>query len=728
VEPSEPPPGRTENELSGHVEGNAVLAGRIDSVAFNTTVSHTTVVNAAAPAARVPWQVPGLLPGFTNRTAELGRMRSALAGGGTGGAGAAGDDLRLLVLSGPPGVGKSALSHRFARDTRDEFPDGQLYADLAAYRVPGGGVDLGDVLGGFLRGLGVPAEEIAPSPAERAAQFRTRTSRTRMLMVIDDAEYAEQVRALLPGGSGTVLVTSHWRLEELRGAGALAVAVEPLSPAEGAALIIGQLGPRAAAEPEAVEALVELCGGLPVALRAVCALLERRSGRTLAETAARLRDEASRLDRLAGPTAVFDAAYGALPEPAAAVYRLLGVMPGPDAGLGALAAAMNASPDDVEDALDKLLSTTLVTERPGGRYAMHSLVRLHAHGVARRDEGAQWCADTVRRVVEWYRDCGLYADRVLHPARLRIVDQPDSGYPAELRGRPAPIAFADDAAALAWLETERLALLGCLRAAADCGWDREVWLLCDPLWALYQNHKHYADWIESHRLGAEASARAGAGHVRVKLLTQIARAHIELSEFPQAFTVLEEALELSRALGSRRLESSVLEFIGKTHSDQGAYADAIANFDAALRIADELRATTDMHRSTVILVYLTAQAHDASGHAELALPLLERARELSADPRIDGRMRGRVLATSALAYLHTGDTVRAAEAAERAVADARRRAVPLEEARILELLAEIAETAGDQAAMREAAAAAERIYREQGSPKATVVAERWLTA
>jgi tetratricopeptide (TPR) repeat protein len=706
---------------------NSSIFGKVVQAGWIQTLN----IAAPPPPAPPPWQVPAAAPWFVNRVGETRRVLDLFDQQQTGpGAGPV-----IVAVCGPPGVGKTEFGNRVAALAGDRFPDGQIYVPCAVYRKAGGSLDLGGVYRFMLISLGMAEEAIPAGEQECAAAYRTLTRGRRILVVLDDVELELQVRALAPSAPGAVLAISRRRLDGLRGGQVLALAIEPLGTVDGAAMIAEHIGAgRAQAESEQVAALVDLCGGLPVALRAVCAGLVRRSRRSLAETVAELRDATARVHRFeyAGVFAVFDDAYRELSPAAAELYRALGGMPGPDTTAEALAAATCLSLDEVEDGLDDLLGLCLLEERGSGRFAVHSLVALHAARTAGQVDSEPVRVSRLHRIIGWYLRCGHAADLAVAPSRMRLPGEESAGPPdAGPCGRVPD--FIDDAEALGWLETEHRSLLGCVRAAAEQGWYETAWLLCDPLWALYQNHKHYADWIEIFRVAVKAAETAGAATVAVseesdravtdwvrsRLLCLLSRAYIETEAFDEAFTCLGPALELARRTGDRRLEASVREFIGIVHLESGDPIHALAVFDAALDVRRTHEDGGDSTRGALILRYLAGRAVLVAKHPGLAVGIFEDAVVLARqiDPlRADPRLAWRIEVALAEALLESGEPIRAGELAAAAVQEAGRREVPLEQVRALDLVADCLAAVGQGSRAEECRATARQIQQAmQGS-------------
>ncbi|MPY42934.1 AfsR family transcriptional regulator, partial [Streptomyces phyllanthi] len=408
-----------------------------------------------------PAQLPASVPDFTGRTslvAELGEVLSA----------ASADEGRVMAVSalaGIGGVGKTTLAVHVAHRARGAFPDGQLYVDLQ-----GAGARAAEpetVLGAFLRALGTADEAIPDSLEERAALYRSVLDGRRVLVLLDNARDAAQVRPLLPGTAGcAALVTSRVRMVDL--AGAHLVDLDVLSPDEALLLFTRIVGEeRVAAEREAALDVVAACGFLPLAIRIAASRLAARRTWTVSVLAAKLADERRRLDELqAGDLAVkatFELGYGQLEPAQARAFRLLGLADGPDISLAAAAAVLDLSVDATEDLLEALVDTSLLESAAPGRYRFHDLVRLYARACAERDEHPPAERDAaLSRLLDFYlaTAAGVYA--IERPGD-RLVDHLEPTRYAGLR-------FTEGARALDWLYTEAACLLACVRQSV--GGDR----------------------------------------------------------------------------------------------------------------------------------------------------------------------------------------------------------------------------------------------------------------
>ncbi len=471
--------------------------------------SHRPPPVASAPpvaprnaAATPPAQLPGDLPSFSGRTEYLRALDAMLACEGplAGEAPLAGEPTLLrgpasqastVVIStvaGMGGVGKTTLAVHWAHHVRDRFPDGQLYVNLRGY-APGRPVRPMEALVGFLSALGVPMEQIPADPDQSAALYRSRLAGKRMLILLDNAADADQVRPLLPADPGCfALVTSRDRLLGLVAReGARPLSLDVLSPIEAHDLLRRALGAdRVDAECEAAARLAALCAYLPLALRIAAANLAGRPRRRIADYVAEL-SARDRLDMLAidgDPTtavrAAFESSWAILTDAERHIFQVMGLFPGPDLTTSAVAALADVAVSEAEQLLDRLAGRHLLDEPADRRYAMHDLVRLYATELAGRDVDERDREAALSRLSEHYRAQVTDAASLLYPHVLRVPDdqEPDTrASDSAQRIRPAD----SPAQALAWLDTEQRNIVALVAKLADGAQHRRAWRLADLL-------------------------------------------------------------------------------------------------------------------------------------------------------------------------------------------------------------------------------------------------------
>jgi tetratricopeptide (TPR) repeat protein len=689
------------NEVSGTVYGDVTQVGE----------QHNYL---SGPRIPTPRQLPSPPGQFVNRSEEfelLDRLATPTAAQGT----------PVVVVTGMHGVGKTATGRCWASSNSERFEDGQLYASFR--ESPGDDAEVYDILGGFLRAFGLPDEMIPADLAERTALFRSSTAGKRILVLLDDVDHADQVEPLIPNArDGLVLVTTRAPLEELVQDGADLVRLDPLDPDCAKAILRQMIGKqRVEDEPEAVEQLAEICAGLPVVLRICGARLASRERRTVASLVAELADEARRLDRIfvgrdRSIEAVFTDAYGALSPAAAELYRRLGIHPGPLFTAPLAAAAADLEPSAVENPLDELCVAHLI-ESGDDRLCFHDLLRIHARRTGERVDSDSERSETLRRIVDFYVAAAQRMDRALAPERLRLADDyPPPGPPS---ADPPEPRFGSPEDAFAWFETERPNLLAVIRAAADRGWDKQVWYLGEALWLPYHNQKHFGEAIEVHGLAATCAQRLGDVGAEGRVRIQLARAHMDVEDYARAERELELAGELAERSGNRALQASVVEFSGVLQIALERYPEAIAALERSRRVYEEL----GNDRGVALQEYHLGRALALGGDHARAVVSFSRAGKLI-DPAADGLIFARILLHEGESLGELGESEAAAASLERALGATVEHAIPFYEATVREHLGAIAAEQGDQAVARGHWDRALAIYTSLGSKRAERVSAR----
>ncbi|MCL3996527.1 AfsR/SARP family transcriptional regulator [Streptomyces lavenduligriseus] len=569
---------------------------------------------AALPV--VPAQLPATVSDFTGRTAFVEELRDVLASG-------AGEVMAVSSLTGIGGVGKTALAVQVAHRASDAFPDGQLYADLqGAGRHP---VEPATVLGSFLRALGTPDTAIPDSAEERAALYRSLLRGRRVLVVLDNARDAAQVRPLLPGTPGcAALVTSRVRMPDL--AGAHLVDLDVMSPEEALALFTRIVGEeRVRADREAAMDVVAACGYLPLAIRIAAARLAARRTWTVSVLAAKLADERRRLDELQagdlGVKATFELAYGQLGAAEARAFRLLGLADGPDISLAAAAAVLDLPAEYAEDLLESLVDTSLLESAAPGRYHFHDLVRLFARACAERDEGPAEREDALARLLDFH---------LATATRAYAAERPGDRLVEHLHGAGRPgLSFTGAREAQDWLYTEAGSLLSVVRRSAR---PPLLGRAVDTLWAaLDLSDGSGARAYEETALAlCDAARAAGDRRTEARALVTVAHAHVISGRFEEADEAAARAVELST--GTDPLTTAwacyrrgvIAQYQRRLGDGDGYLANAADGFRAcgdrpgeamALSLLSRLRMAAGRPEEAVRLARQGMEMYDAMGHA-----------------------------------------------------------------------------------------------------------------
>lgn len=565
---------------------------------------------SADPRVR-PRQLPAPVAGFTGRTRELEALERLLPNAQTTPTG-----LPLVVLSGAAGVGKTELALQWSRRIAGRYPDGQLFVDLKGH-APGEPADPAQVLGGFLRSLGVSPESVPVDASEAAAMYRSMLSDMQMLVLLDNARSPDQVRPLLPGSPGClVVVTSRSRLDGLvAGDGAQAVPVGALTSQEATALIGSILGPvRVAAEPEAATRLVERCAHLPLALRIAAANLAAGSGTTIARYVARL-EEAGLLSTLTvhgdeqrSVAAALHLSYHGLTAAARRTFRLLGAF-----GLAGYAeqAVTALAAGDVARELDELVDAHLLQRTPERRYCLHDLLAEYAGSLAAIEEAEGARAAAFKGLCQWYLDIARHARRVLYPTD-------EAGYGEQA---PIPAIFKSHEEALAWFDAERANLVTVVRTAAQYAQHAMACDLATHLVCYYDLRKHWGDWIETHVVAAESARILGNDGIAARIANYTAVAYGQRRQLDLAFEHHRRALELCRRAQDFPMEATALTSLGVTCAVSKRLDEAIEHFKSALALH---RRTGNVDGEAIALNNL-AEAQIETGSNEEALVCLKEA-------------------------------------------------------------------------------------------------------
>ncbi|WP_422736369.1 BTAD domain-containing putative transcriptional regulator [Micromonospora sp. WMMD729] len=522
------------------------------------------------PVRAVAAQLPPPVPTFTGRAAELAALDALLDRGGA------------VVVSGTAGVGKTALVVHWAHRVAQRFPDGQLYVNLRGFDPAATPTDPMRVLRGFLEALGVPPARMPSDADSMVSRYRTVVAGRRLLVVLDNARDADQVRPLLPGSPDClVVVTSRDQLVPLVVTeSAQPVVLDLLSPDEARDMLVRRLGARPVAEePAAADDIADRCARLPLALAIVAARASTNPRFSLAAVA----DELGGLDAFHGGDAttdvraVFSWSCRILSPPAVRLFRLLSLHPGPDVAAPAVASLAGCTPQAVGPLLTELTRANLLAEHRHGRYAYHDLLRAYATGLADEAEPAADRRAAVHRLLDHCLHAAHVADLALHPHFSTI------SLPAPLAG-VTPEAPRNRSAASAWFAAEIPVLLAAVPLAARSGFEGHAWRLAWCMAGYLHRQGHWQDWLGTQRIALAAASRigdrAGQGHAHRSLGLACSR----LRRYDEADDHLRRALDLFGEVGDDAGRAHTCLNLGQLAERRGDIRDALGHSQRALTL------------------------------------------------------------------------------------------------------------------------------------------------
>ena len=499
------------------------------------------VIPTARPARVVPGQLPASIRHFTGRAAELKVLNELLSEATAKG------PVVISAIGGTAGIGKTALAVHWAHLHADRFPDGQLYVNLRGFDPSNTPMPAGDVVRHLLDALGIPAQRIPTSPDEQAGLYRSVLADRRMLVLLDNARDAIQVRPLLPASPGTlVLVTSRNQLGTLIALdGAVPLTLDLLTHDEALNLLTRRLGhERVHADERASSELIDLCVRLPLALNIAAARAALRPAHPLSACVDELRDARQRLDALAVEgevadiRAVFSWSYRALDSETAGMFRLLGLHPGPDVSVPAAASLTALDLDRTRRALNKLSAAHLLTEHAPGRYMFHDLLQAYAAEQAHTNDSPTDRDAALRRVCDFYTHTAYSADRLMDAPRPLIqLDPPSPG--------SDPLSMADMTAATAWFDAEHANLLAAQESAAEHFWHGAVYQLAWVLTTFLRHRGRLRDQIAAWQAGLRAAEQLPDPTPQTVAHRLLGRAYTELGDPEEGMRHLQQALALA---------------------------------------------------------------------------------------------------------------------------------------------------------------------------------------
>ncbi|MDI1463320.1 tetratricopeptide repeat protein [Catellatospora sp. KI3] len=572
------------------------------------------LASAPAPLTRPrprPAELPGPVGHFTGRRAELRQLDAV----------AADPAVRVVVISGAAGMGKTALAVQWGHRAAADFPDGQVYLDLRGHD-PAIAVPAAEALAHVLASLDQPDRGGPADGLDRVGLYRSLTRDRRMLILADNAGTVAQILPLVPANTTTLLVvTSRHRLTALKTHHAVKVVdLDALRPDEALDLLDTVLGShRLAREPDSAARLVELCDRMPLALQIAAAKLSSRPMRDIAD----LTDELTtgeRLDELSvegdsrNLRTVFATTYEVLEPVTARVFRALGLHPGATFGPHLAAAAADVAPAAARRALDELAAVHLVTEVANGRYRFHDLIRLYARECAHRGEPEQAQAGIVARILDWYLAVTDAANKIVDRGRDRVrvaIDHP-----------PATLPFRAEAdQALSFLDGERDNLLPVMTCAMDHGRPGTAWQMTYLVTGFFDSRGHWTQRIQLCRLGLAAARAAGDPVAEGLMGSGLGVAYLTTRNFDDALTTLTQALEVLQTQGDKRGEAHVRNNIAVTLASARRFPEAVDAYGQALA----LHLAEGNRLGVALTLSNLGDAYVRMGRADLALDHLSRA-------------------------------------------------------------------------------------------------------
>jgi tetratricopeptide (TPR) repeat protein len=527
-----------------------------------------------------PRQLPAGVARFVNREPSLALLNGLLAS-----VTERNSDPVVLAITGPPGVGKTALALHWAHQVRSHFPDGDLYVDMGGYgsRSP---LSLEQAIDAFLRSLNVDPERIPVVIDERVALYRSILGDKKVLVVIDNVSSVRQVRNLLPGSHRCfAIVTSRSSLAGLVAReGATRVTLDVLTPEDAIRLLAEIIGDeRIDADPESAARVAALCSYLPLALRVVAERVAGRPYLPLREVVRELLDEETRLDMLASREdeltdvrTAFSWSYRALAAESQRVFRLIGLHPGAEFSSTVAATLVNVPTATVRQQLQQLADAHLVQEIPGDRYRLHDLLRAYSIECGQREESQRERTHAIRRMMAWYLLSADAARRIILPHSHSIALMPPDGTPIP--------DLPDVTAAMDWYEQERLNLLSILRQAMDLGQYDIAWKLPVVADGFFELRSYWLEWVEIHEEGLRAARAVGDTAGVASNLFCLGDAHWRLGHHEQSIRYYESSVSMAADIEDRWLEGFSLRGLGLIFQEREQFEGSVPYFERALEV------------------------------------------------------------------------------------------------------------------------------------------------
>ena len=590
----------------------------------------------------IPAQLPNGISDFTGRSSQLDQLHRALSRS----VASTSSGTVISAIVGSAGVGKTALAVEWAHQVKHRFPDGQLYVNLRGFDPSGHPMEPGEAVRGFLDAFGIDPQLLPVTVAAQAALFRSLIADRCVLIVLDNARDADQIRPLLPASAGSlVIVTSRHVMTGLIATdGAIAISVDVLSEAEARDLLERRLGTaRTAHEPAAVAEIIGLCARLPLALAIVCARAVTHPGFSLDMLVAELRGAEGGLDAFEGGDTssdvrrVFSWSYNRLDDSVRRLFRLLGLHAGPHVSIEA-AGALAGDARGARRPMAELARAHLVEEVAPGRFAFHDLLRAYARELADEEEGRAERDEALRRMLDFYADSANRADRLLSPRRF-----PDLWLAPQHEIAAATIT--DAASAMVWFSTEHSVLVAATHQALQEHRDRVAYQVAWSMATFLDRQGHWHDAEATQLVALQAARRLRDQRAEAYAQRGLARAYTWRRQFDDAARHYQLASQLFESL---------VDKVGwaETHRSLAWALERQGKFDLAMR---ECQSALDLFREAGPEAGL-ADALNAVGwfethlgHAQDALPLCEEALSLH---RAIGHREGEAHTLDSLGLIH----------------------------------------------------------------------------
>jgi tetratricopeptide (TPR) repeat protein len=570
-------------------------------------------VDAAAPSlASIRRELPGDIPEFTGRGAELETVIGMVRNGAGGG-----KPVPICVIEGMPGIGKTAFAVHAAHSLAEHFPDGQLFMRLHAHTAGRLPVEPADALSALLRETGMAPGDIPEDIDEKENEWRSRTAGKRVLLLFDDAASGQQIRPLLPGdGSCAVLITSRRRLEAFAG-----LELDGLEPDQAVELLARSSG-RQDTDLEAAMELVSLAGWLPLAVSLLAGRLRSRPAWVAGDMIEELRAANDRSAKIHAAdqsvSAAFDLSYNSLPASRKQFFRRLGLHPGTDIDIYSAAALSDVDLDHALQELDSLYTDHLIQEHGKGRFRFHDLLRDYARALAGTElPGEQ--DNALRRLCDYYLDAAQAAD--LQLGRRPAAQDATSPIPASFRRE-----VSSRESASSWMEAERINLQAVIEDSATRGWSYYVASFAAAMAGFLQTSGRWVEAMDIHYKALAVARSDGDLAGEADALNDLGTNQYHGGSYDEAAASHRQARELYHALGNRLGEANALAGLGTVQylagNDGAALVSLVQALDLYRALGNQLGEANSLNRLGAVRLAL-GDSSEATAAQTAALELFQ---------------------------------------------------------------------------------------------------------